>query len=351
MKIYLRKFFSVSIILFSIVNSPVFSHESNTWYTEFDFWWWSKNLSIYASGGETRPVSFYLRNLWDTTISWKFSVVDASEILDWFLACKSEWQNEILWKYSSIEQTWFYITPWSTFTGNVSFYFPEDYSWEYNMCVLYSPSWEEQVDYINTEPRKALFVKAILNATATTYQLKAFPGSRSKSSLANKWEIRFYDTSNNLVYSNDDIISDSGWLATFAALVPRGTYTIVYKWQSHLASYLYDILVIPGETLIFDFTTWLDLTWVQNYTNVSDNGYKYQIAWDLKSIDWKYDFIVNWNDISIITTSWFVDHVEDLDPRDLNWDNVINVSDLSIIWANFRQKDVFYDDNMYHWLW
>ena len=194
-----------------------------------------------------------------------------------------------------------------------------------------------------------MFLKAVLNATASLYQLKVFPWSRSKSSLANIWEIRFYDN-NLLVYSNDNVESDSGWFASFSALIPDGVYTVVYKWQSHLASYLYNVPVIAWTTFMFDFTSWLNLSWVQNYTNTTDNWSKYQIAWDLKNTEWKYDFTVNWNDIAIITVSWFVTHVDDLDPRDLNWDNVINVSDLAIIWANFEQEDVFFNGHMYNWL-
>lgn len=349
MRFCLRKFFSVFVILFFVFTCFTFSYVANTWYTDFDFWWWEKSKTIYLLGGDTWWVSFYLKNLSDIIISGYFSVVDSYDMWGWLLACKENWQDESFWKYGTFQQTWFILWWGETFSGSLSVKFPEWYSGEYIWCVTYTPYWDDGVDSVVSQPRKALFLKAILNATASWYQLKVFPWSRSKPSLANKWEIRFYDVNDELVYSNDDIRSDSGWNAEFSALIPEGIYTVVYKWQSHLASYLYNVPVIAWSTFMFDFTTWLNLSWVQNYTNTVDNGSKYQIAWDLKNIEWKYDFTVNWNDIAIITISWFVAEVADLDPRDLNGDNVINVSDLAIIWANFEQQDVFFDGNMYKW--
>lgn len=349
MRFYLKKFFSVCILLCVVFVWWGFSYEASTQYTDFSFAWNLKNYTFYALGWETKTISFYLTNNSDSTISGNFGVVDAVDMWWWLLACKSNWQNEVFWKYGAFQQTWFLLWANETLSGSFDMKFPEGYSWEYLWCLTYTPSWNEETGYLNFQPRKALFLKAVLNATASLYQLKVFPWSRSKSSLANIWEIRFYDN-NLLVYSNENVESDSGWFASFSALIPDGIYTIVYKWQSHLASYLYDVPVIAWTTFMFDFTSWLNLSWVQNYTNTTDNWSKYQIAWDLKNTEWKYDFTVNWNDIAIITVSWFVAHVDDLDPRDLNWDNVINVSDLAIIWANFEQEDVFFNGHMYNWL-
>lgn len=349
MRFYLKKLFLVSVLSVFVFVGFIFSYEANTWYTDFSFVWGLKENTIYLSGWETRTVSFYLMNNSDSTISGNFDVVDAVPMSWWLLACKANWQNEVFGRYWTFQQTWFSLWWGQTFSGSVNMKFPEGYSGEYLWCITYTPSGTEDIGSVNPQPRKALFLKAILNATASSYRLKVFPWSRSKSSLANRWEIRFYDANDELVYFNENILSDSWWNAEFSALIPDGIYTVVYKWQSHLASFMYDVPVIAGSTVGFDFTTWNSLSWVQNYTNISDNGSKYQIAWDLKSIEGKYDFTVNWNDVSIVTVSWFVDYVDDLDPRDLNWDNVINVADLAIIWANFEKEDIFFLGNMYGW--
>ena len=172
------------------------------------------------------------------------------------------------------------------------------------------------------------------------YQIKVYPWSRSVDSLANFGELRLY-SGQNLMYKFENILTNGSWLWEFTWNIEVWIYTIVYKWQSHLASYISGMQITWWMNL-FDFTTWNDLYNVQNYSLSEDNGFKYQFAWDLKSVAWVYDFMVNGNDISIITTSWFVD-VEFLDPRDLNGDMTINVSDLSIIWVNFEKTDLFYD--------
>lgn len=349
MRFYLKKFFSVSILLGFAFVWWNFSYEANTWFTDFSFGWDSKISAFYVSGGELKQIQFYLTNRSDFTISGNFDVVDAVDMWWWLYACKANWQDDVFWKYWVFQQTWFLLWSNETISGSVSLVFPEGYSGEYLWCITYTPFGNEESGSINSEPRKALLLKAILNATATLYQVKVYPGSRSKPTLANKWEIRFYQWS-GLIYSDDNIISDASWNAEFSALIPDGIYTVVYKWQSHLASYLYDMPVIAWTTYMFDFTTWSNLLWVQNFTNTTDNGSKYQIAWDLKNIEWKYDFTVNGNDIAIITVSWFVAEVPELDPRDLNWDKVVNVSDLAIIWANFEQQDIFFEGHLYNWL-
>lgn len=350
MKFYLKSFFCVFAVFLFAHFGLVLADELNTWYTDFSFDGGAKNQTIMLSGWDAGSVFFYLTNNSTSTINWNFDLVDAMDMWGELFACKANGQNELFWVYWTFEQTWFSLWWWETLSGSVNLKFPEGYSGTYLWCITYTPSWDEQVWYVNSQPRKAIFLRAILNATASLYQLKVFPWSRSKPSLINKWEIRFYDINNNLVYSNDNLLSNSWWIAEFSALIPDGIYTVVYKWQSHLASYLYNVSVVAGGTSIFDFTTWNTLSWVQNYTNIVDNGSKYQIAWDLKStINWRYDFTVNWNDIAIVTEFGFVDYVDDLDPRDLNWDNVVNVADLAIIWANFEKEDIFFLGNMYDW--
>ena len=351
MRFCLKKFFFVcSILLVSFVGYGI-SYEANTWYTDFSFAGNSKIYTFYVSGGEdSGPIPFYLMNNSDFIISWNFDVVDAVDMWSGLFACKANWQNEIFGQYWTFQQTWFLVWLGETFSGSVNMKFPEWYSGEYLWCITYTPFWAEDTGFVISQPRKAIFLKAILNATASLYKLKVFPWSRSKPSLANKWEIRFYNMNDELVYFNEDILSDSSWNAEFSALIPDGLYNVVYKWQSHLASYLSGVSVIAWRTFMFDFNSWSNLIWVKNKSDNEDDWFKYQIAWDLKNISWKYDFIVNSLDISVLTMSWYIDSgVSELDPKNLNGDTAINWSDLSIIWINFKQQDIFYWSGMYKW--
>ena len=350
MRFYLKKFFCVCALLLFVFVWWSFSYEANTWNTDFSFAWWAKDFPIILLGWDSRVVPFYLTNNSDATISGNFDVVDAIEMSGWLRACKANWQNDVFGKYWMFEQTGFSLAWNSRFSGSVTLKFPEWYSGDYLWCITYTPYWEEDGQSINPQPRKALFLKAMLSATASLYQLKVFPWDRTKPTLANRWEIRFYDKNKQLVYFSWDIETDSWWIAEFSALIPDGVYDVIYKWQSHLASYLSGVQVSAWTTYLFDFTTWLNLVWAKDKYN--NDGFKYQIAWDLKNASWAYDFTINWMDVSVITYYWYVNNgVDPLDPRNLNWDDAINGSDLSIIWINFMQQDVFYwEDAVYDWL-
>ena len=348
MRFDLKKFFCVLAILAFVGVFSCFSYEADTRYTDFYFDSNLKQKDISLSGWVEENLNFYLKNNSDSVISGRFVAVDAIEIQWGLFVCDTEWQTGDVWKYIMLTPDTFSLNPFSTFTGLASVKFPEYYWGDYYWCIVYIPYWDEQNGYVNTVPRKAIILRSTLNATAIEYQIKVFPGSRSKPSLANVWEIRFYKW-NQLKYSWS-VETDSGWYWTFHAIIPNDVYNVVYKWQSHLASYLTDVRVWSWYSTGFDFTTWDNLYGVQNYTSKEDDWFRYQIAWDLRNSSWDYDFMVNGNDITVILTAW-QETVENNDPRDLNWDNVINVSDISIIWANFEQKDIFEDNNPYSWLW
>lgn len=346
MRFDLKKFFCVLAILAFVGAFSCFSYEADTRYTDF---YLSSNAALVMSGWEEQSLEFYLNNNSDSIISGHFEAVDAVEIQPDLFVCATEWQSWNVWKYVTIDPVNFSINPFSTLSGVISLKFPEYYAGRYRWCIVYVPAWSEETWYVNTVPRKALFFNAMLNATAIRYQVKVFPWSRSQPTLSNIWEIRFYKW-NSCVYSWIIMQTDASWFATFDAAIWEDTYTVVYKWQSHLASYLTDVRVWSWYSTGFDFTTWDNLYGVQNYTSKEDDWFRYQIAWDLRNSSWAYDFMVNGNDITVILTAW-QETVENNDPRDLNWDNVINVSDISIIWANFEQKDIFEDNNPYSWLW
>ena len=348
MRFDLKKFFCVLAILAFVGVFSCFSYEADTRYMDFDFWSYGNVMEITLSGWETKSIDFYLKNNWSSSISGHFVTVDAVELQPDIFVCKTEWQNEDAWQYITISPNMFSLNPFEIFTGFASVRFPEYYADDHYGCIVYIPAWDEQTWNINTIPRKAIFIRATLNATAIEYQVKVFPGSRTKGSLANVWEIRFYK-SNQLKYSAS-VLSDVDWYGTFSGVIPSGVYTVVYKWQSHLASYITDVHVWSGYSTGFDFTTWTNLVWVQNKTNLLDNWFRYQIAWDLEKDDWFYDFTINSTDISVVTKSWFLRDMPG-DPRDLNGDWQISVDDLAVIGANFDMNDDFYAWNVFDGLW
>ena len=123
--------------------------------------------------------------------------------------------------------------------------------------------------------------------------------------------------------------------------LPPGTYYAIFKWQSHLASYLSGVTITLSWNILLDFTTWTNLYGAQNLDAQTDNGIKYQTAGDLKPTSGDYDYTINGNDISIILPSFPQSWVSVLDPRNLNGDSEINSSDIGIIGTNFLQEDPF----------
>jgi hypothetical protein len=177
----------------------------------------------------------------------------------------------------------------------------------------------------------------------TIFDLKAYPGSRAWGDYSNRGVLRFYDANKSLIRSGI-VATNSSWLATVQVdSLSNGIYYVVYKWQSHLASYLSWISVTVWSVISLDFTTWSNLFNTQNQSLSQDDGFQRQIAGDLKSTNNKYDYTVNGNDIAILTLSGFIDAwIDVLDPKNLNADVAINVSDISVIGVNFQLKDPFH---------
>ncbi|MDD3262873.1 MAG: hypothetical protein PHR61_03420 [Candidatus Absconditabacteria bacterium] len=184
------------------------------------------------------------------------------------------------------------------------------------------------------------------------FVIKVFPGSRPGGNLANIGELRLYDIDKNFIISGSIESSSTGsseWLDN----VPSGTYYIVYKGQSHLASYLSGVVITQGEVMEFDFTTGSNLYDTQQKSNLVDDGYRYQIAGDLKNTNGEYDFVINGNDISVIVFgSGFVEGgISVLDPKNINGDGSINGADIAVVGINFQLKDQFVDslDSLFIW--
>jgi hypothetical protein len=183
----------------------------------------------------------------------------------------------------------------------------------------------------------------------TFFAITAYPGSRPGGDFSNIGTLKFYNPSKSLV-SSVPITTNSSWVAIDSSWLtileidwlPSDTYYVVYKWQSHLASYLSGVAVTVWWLFYLNFTTWTDLFNTQNKSLSVDDGNQYQTAGDLLNGSWEYDYQVNWSDISILIRSGFIDYgISVLDPKNLNGDAAINVSDISVIGTNVLKEDPF----------
>ena len=181
---------------------------------------------------------------------------------------------------------------------------------------------------------------------------RVYAWSRPGADFTNLGEIRFYNQAKSAVMTWIVISSDSLGSGGLIRDIPSGTYYIVYKWQSHLASYLSGVSIIQWSPLTLDFTTWANLYNVQNKSLAEDDGSRYQVAWDLKSpISTLYDFVINGNDVSALVygsglvPSW----ISILDPKNLNGDVAINGADISIVGINYQITDPFWSSQFFAW--
>ncbi len=246
----------------------------------------------------------------------------------------------------------FVVSPNSSSRRRVDFNFPVCTNQTFDLCaVQLAPSAQNLWSFDVFEWKVSFFTLNVSPSTSCTpFVVKAFPGSRSSENFSNIWEIRFYSANDlELKYSDMFEINEFGsWLLQDS--VPSGKYYVVYKWQSHLASYLSGVDIVQWWELFLDFTTWANLHNTQNKSITQNDGHQYQIAWDLKNIEWHYDFMINGNDIAILTADWFEDSgVSVLDPKNLNGDWAINVSDISIIGINFELTDPFLWSELFVW--
>ena len=183
-----------------------------------------------------------------------------------------------------------------------------------------------------------------------TVIVKAFPSNRiyQTTNNTNTWILKIYDTDKTLIATSSRFTLNAAGTGKVNINIPVGTYYVVFKGQSHLASYISWVLVAQNWGLFFDFTTGADLYGTQQLNDAEDDGYRYQTAWDLANTNGEYDFIINGNDIAILTQDglqeWGIDV---LDPRNLNGDTAINTSDISVIWVNFEKKDPYFADNSF----
>ena len=245
----------------------------------------------------------------------------------------------------------FSVAPGLTERKRIDFDFPVCTSWILLGCALQLAPTETNIWSFDVVEGKANFFTLHVSPSnlCTPFNIKVFPGSRPWVNFTNVGEIRFYDQSRVFQYSGQIITDQFGeWI--LEDTIPSWIYYVVYKGQSQLASYLSGIEIIEWSEISLNFTTGINLYNTQNKSISQDDGSKYQIAWDLKNILGQYDFMINGNDIAILTTSWFIDAgVLVVDPKNLNWDAAVNVSDISIVGINFELTDPFLASNLFVW--
>ena len=344
-KIFLLWFF---ILFWSVVFADWF------WYTDLYFSDWSttgKSLDMNITVG-TWLSGFWVNvyNPYQDSQSIELRFASQVQTSDGLPSCDmisglDFWDN-FLWN------TWVFSIAYNqTVQKRIDFDFPVCASGLFLWCVVQLPSTFTSLWSFDVYPGKVNFLTLQVSPSnlCVPFSLKVFPGSRPSANFANLGEIRFYNLSGNLVYSWLVETTESGtWL--IEEMIPSWIYNVVYKWQSQLASYLTNISIIQWEEMSLDFTTWTNLSNTQNKSISQDDGYQYQIAGDLKNTLGFYDFMINWNDIAILTVSGFIDQwVSILDPKNLNGDSAINVGDVSIVWINFEQTDPFLNQSLFTW--
>jgi len=237
-------------------------------------------------------------------------------------------------------------------TRRVTFDYNACSSGLFQACAVHTPINDQNIWSFDVVAGKANFLSFLVHPgfACVNFIIKLYPWSRPGWNYSNKWELRFYDINRQFVKSGF-VENDGLGSGAFLQSVPSWEYYIVYKWQSHLASYLSGVSIVEWEPMILDFTTGTNLYNIQNKSLATDDWNRYQIAWDMKNIAWAYDFTINGNDISSIVywsglVEWWIDV---LDPKNLNWDTAINGADISVVGINFQKIDPFASTSLFVW--
>ena len=334
-------------------------------FSEFKFLSWGNeisNVNFEMTWGDTTWFSLIIYNKEPIAMTYKIGFVDAGTTNESFAqkACLGQHETSQFGNYVTWDISFFTIPANSTITKTVSMKFPKYYSWMYHGCVLFYPSMTPLntnpganiTEDINTLPRRGGFVDVFVHPDTVTVQVKAFPSNRVYQSTnnANTWILKIYDTNKTLIATSPLFTLNGAGTGEVEIGISPGIYYIVFKGQSHLASYLSWVFINSNGLDIFDFTTGTNLYNSQQLNSSQDDGYRYQTAGDLKNSQWVYDSKINGNDISIITQYGFQEWgIGVLDPRNLNGDTSINASDISVIGVNFGKTDPFFENTMFTW--
>jgi hypothetical protein len=325
-----------------------------------------KTLALEVTWGDTHTFSVIIYNKENIDMNYRLWFVDAGVTNDWFSqpACLGQNETWTVGKYVTGDTSFFTMPAQSNTSKTLSITFPGSYSWYYTWCIMFfptltalntAPGGVSGMAYdAHTLPRRGWFISALVHPSDVPVPVivKAFPSNRvyQANNNANRWVIKFYDTNKQFVASSTLFELNGAGTGEWLVNVLPGTYYVFFKWQSHLASYLSGVIVTNTLSWsFFDFTTGTNLYGAQNLDAQTNNGMKYQTAWDLKPTVWDYDNIVNGNDISIILPLFPSAWINVLEPVNLNGDSEINSSDIGIIWTNFLQEDAFKEWILFTW--
>lgn len=315
-------------------------------------------LHIELTWGDTTWFSVIIYNKEDISMTYKLWFVDAGITNDSFSqpACLSPNETSVFGMYITGDTSFFTLPAYSSGTKTLSVTFPNYYSGTYTGCVMFFPTMtpmytdpgnESGATFdIHTLPRRGGFMSALVHPSTMPVHVKAFPSNRiyQDTNKSNIWIIKIYDSNKHLISTSPLFTLNSAGTGEALISAPAGTYYIVFKGQSHLASYLSGVMLGGAWGEFLDFTTGINLFSTQQLNESQDDGNRYQSAGDLKNVLGDYDFMVNGNDIAIITAAglqeWWIPV---LDPRNLNGDGSINASDISVIGVNFEKTDMFFD--------
>lgn len=320
-------------------------------FSEFSFLSWSEEIQMVSfdiTWGFTTGLTVLVQNKEDINMTYKLWFVDAGVTNDSFSrkTCLSENENQIVWQYITGNTTPFTLAAHSSGTQNISVNFPNNYSGSYTWCVTLNAISTNGSDDINTLPTRGIFLDALVYPNVFEFVVKAYPSNRvyQMTNNANSWIVKIYDTNRQFVASSNIFELDEDGYGTGEITLAPWDYYIVFKGQSHLASYLSWWTITGLWTDVFDFTTGANLYETQE-NSAWPNWWRYQTAGDLKNTSDQYDYIINGNDISIMLYGTFPEYgVDALNPRNLNGDWAINASDISIIGNNVLKQDVFAAD-------
>ena len=311
-------------------------------------------LNIEMTWGETTWFSVIVYNKETTNMSYKLWFVDAWVTNDSFAqkACLSTNEIENFWQYVSGDTSLFTLPAWGSWIKTISVQFPEYYSWIYHGCIMFYPSTIDWSTDMNTLPRRGWFVDVLVHPGTYPVIVKAFPSNRvyQATNNTNTWILKIYSSNKVLVSSSQPFTLNSAGTGEAFINAPLGNYYVVFKWQSHLASYLSWKTIFATWWDFLDFTTGSSLYSSQQLNDNENDGNRYQTAWDLKNTQWVYDFQINGNDIAILTINGFQEWgIDALDPRNLNGDIAVNASDISVIWVNFAKTDPYFEHTTFTW--
>jgi len=338
----------------------VFSDAVNTRYTEFHFLIGDKfydHITVNLTWAETGNALIYLENKSETQLDWVFSFVDGDIIeywSTWVRVCKSDNEVDVFWQYVTMNSNTFSIPPYEAITGFLDLCFPAWYSGTYYWCIVYHPNISESDgNSLNTVPRKSIFLDVNVGLVDSLFRFKIYPSDRSnpkKKWLS--WTILFYEKSNTeQAVLSRQIQTNSNWTWEFFASLPNWEYFIVFKGLAHLASYLSWFAIVWNAGIELDFTTWDNLFYTKPY---GDDWYRYQIAGDLRNINWLYDWQINTNDIATLFSTGLCLFntqipVDQYHPCNLNGDSLVLMSDLWVIVANIMENWPFFQQAPLFW--